>query len=115
MQKIIITTVIALIILAIVAFSFWGIKNSAEIILPPAREHYVVMGVEGYNVRTKVDSPVPQELFKEVTSEEGGVLAWVEIDEEDKKHQYERRVDATNTKLEDKVNWWDLPENRLAD
>ena len=115
MQKIIISSIIVIAILAVVFFSFWGIKNSEEIVLPPAREHYVVIGVEGYNVRTKVDSPIPQELFKDVTSEEGGILAWVETDKEEKKYQYERRVDASNEESEEKINWWELPEYKLHD
>tara|TARA_B100000614_G_scaffold262909_1_gene300420 strand:+ start:22287 stop:22601 length:315 start_codon:yes stop_codon:yes gene_type:complete len=50
----------------------------------------------------------PAELtWEHVESEDGGVLAWIETDEDGERHQYETRIPASDPEADENINEWD--------
>jgi hypothetical protein len=72
-------------------------------------EPLVHFTVDDYQVAATQGAPIPpQFLWEEVTSEDGGLLVWSETDKEGTRHQYQRRIPASDPNADENRLPWDM-------
>lgn len=72
-------------------------------------EPLVHFKVDGYQMAASQGAPIPpQSLFEDVISEDGGILAWSEIDEEGNRYHYQRRIPAFDINADENRLPWDM-------
>jgi len=66
----------------------------------------VVVGCS--NSEKFLDFRPPEATWEHIESEDGGILAWTEKDEQGEHHQYETRIPASNPKADEHTLPWDM-------